>query len=442
MNPRASNFAWLAVIVAIGLNLRPLLTSVSPLMGVILHATGLSFRGASMLTGLPVVAMGVCAFGASALSRSIGNARGVALGLAAIVAACAGRLFAGNSAALIASAAIAGTGVAVIQALLPGVMKTRFAGRLPFAMGLYSASLMAGGGLGASITPAVASRVSWQAGLAFWALPALVAVAVWLLLMRADPLPRASATRGATQPARSLFLNRRAWTLGIFFGIVNGGYTSLVAWMPAYYQQLGRSVTESGALLAMLTVFQASSALLLPMAASRFGSWFGHEKDRRPWIALGLVAQLVGFALLLVAPLAAPLAVVVLLGGGLGGVFALTLVLTLDHADDPALAARLVAFVQGVGFVIAAFAPVVAGVVRDVSGGFTMSWMMLAASLVAMIALNLVFGPKSYARAMHQHDEPGDELNAPRDTRRTHRADRSSATRDTGGGNARRSPLP
>ena len=146
MNPRASNLAWLAVIVAIGLNLRPLLTSISPLMGVILHATGLSFRGASMLTGLPVVAMGACAFGASALSRSVGQARGVAIGLIAIVAACAGRRFAGDAAALIASAAIAGTGVAVIQALLPGAMKTRFAARLPFAMGLYSASILAMGG--------------------------------------------------------------------------------------------------------------------------------------------------------------------------------------------------------------------------------------------------------------------------------------------------------
>ncbi|SAL33667.1 major facilitator transporter [Caballeronia peredens] len=442
MKARTSNLVWLAVIVAIGLNLRPLLTSISPLMGVILSATGLSFRGASMLSGLPVVAMGVCAFGASALSRAIGDARGVALGLVAIVAACAGRLFAGDAAALVASAAVAGTGVAVIQALLPGVMKTRFAARLPFAMGLYSASIMAGGGLGASITPGVAARASWQTGLAIWALPALVALTVWLMLTRADALPRAPSARRAT-PAPSLFLNRRAWSLGIFFGLVNGGYTSLVAWLPAYYQQLGRSVSDSGALLAMLTVFQAASALLLPMAASHFG----RGKDRRPWLALGLVAQLGGFALLLGAPLAAPVAAVALLGAGLGGVFALTLVLTLDHADDPALAARLVAFVQGVGFVIAAVAPVVAGIVRDLSGGFSMSWMMLAASLVAMIALNLAFAPKTYARAMSSPDDiqrPAARraLSGLRGTRRIRRADRSFATRDTGGGNDRRSPLP
>ncbi|WP_244815626.1 cyanate transporter [Caballeronia sp. Lep1P3] len=433
MNSRASSLAWLAVIVAIGLNLRPLLTSVSPLMSVILPATGLSFRGASLLTGLPVVAMGVCAFGASALSRSIGNARGVAIGLVAIIGACAARIVAGNAAVFIASAAVAGTGVAIIQALLPGVMKTRFAMRLPFAMGLYSASLMAGGGLGASITPGVAAHASWQAALACWALPALLALAAWLALMRADPLPHAPATRHAA-PSPSLMRNRRAWVLGIFFGLVNGGYTSLVAWMPAYYQQLGRDVTQSGALLAMLTVFQAISALFLPMAASRVG----RTRDRRAWIAAGLCAQLAGFALLLCAPLAAPGVTVALLGAGLGGVFALTLVLTLDHADDPALAARLVAFVQGVGFVIAAVAPVVAGIVRDATGGFTMSWALLAASLVAMIALSTAFGPRSYARAMRAAQPPS----ARDDTRSSRRECRSSARRDTDGDSARRSPRP
>ena len=60
---------WLGAIVAIGINLRPLLTSISPLMATIRDATGLSYFGASLLTSLPVVAMGVGAFGASALAR-------------------------------------------------------------------------------------------------------------------------------------------------------------------------------------------------------------------------------------------------------------------------------------------------------------------------------------------------------------------------------------
>ena len=49
-------------------------------------STRTSFQGASLLTGLPVVAYGACAFGASALARLVGEARGVAAGLVTIVA--------------------------------------------------------------------------------------------------------------------------------------------------------------------------------------------------------------------------------------------------------------------------------------------------------------------------------------------------------------------
>ncbi|MBN3851497.1 MFS transporter, partial [Paraburkholderia sp. Ac-20342] len=83
------DIVWLGAIVVIGINLRPLLTSISPLMTTIRNATGLSFYGASLLTSLPVVAMGLGAFGAAALTRRLGETRGVALGLLAIALACA-----------------------------------------------------------------------------------------------------------------------------------------------------------------------------------------------------------------------------------------------------------------------------------------------------------------------------------------------------------------
>ncbi|EDZ97597.1 Cyanate permease-like protein, partial [Burkholderia sp. H160] len=94
---------WLGAIVVIGINLRPLLTSISPLMTTIRDATGLSYYGASLLTSLPVIAMGIGAFGAAALTRSIGESRGVALGLVAIALACAARWVASSGFTLLAT---------------------------------------------------------------------------------------------------------------------------------------------------------------------------------------------------------------------------------------------------------------------------------------------------------------------------------------------------
>ncbi|MBP0594332.1 cyanate transporter [Paraburkholderia sp. LEh10] len=397
---------WLAAIVVIGINLRPLLTSVSPLMATIRAATGLSFSGASLLTSLPVVAMGLGAFGAGMLTRVVGETRGVAFGLLAIACACAARLAASSGAALLMTALLAGIGVAAIQALLPGVMKQRFHARVPLAMGLFSASIMGGGGLGASLSPYAAKLSgSWHAGLAVWAVPAALACACWFALNRLASSSRSyserhagacgtghrTATHATRTPHVAMWRKRRAWALGLHFGLVNGGYTTLVAWLPAYYQQRGASVAHSGSLLAAMTVFQAASALLLPLAASSF-------RDRRPWLVAGLSAQLLGIAGLLTYPDAAPLAWVAIAGAGLGGTFSLTLVTALDHSDDHRIAGRLVAFVQGVGFIVAAIAPVVAGRLRDLTGGFAAAWLMLALCISAMIALTVAFSPRSYAR--------------------------------------------
>lgn len=383
---------WLGVIVVIGINLRPLLTSISPLMTTIRAATGLSFYGASLLTSLPVVAMGIGAFGAGALSRSIGETRGVALGLLAIALACGARWLAASGATLLLTAALAGVGVAAIQALLPAVMKQRFHARVPLAMGVFSASIMGGGGLGARLSPWVSSVMgSWHAGLAVWAIPALVALLCWQGLNRGPshgPAAQPAPTNAVTFP---LWRKRRAWTLGLYFGIVNGGYTTLVAWLPAFYQQRGVSVADSGSLLASMTVFQAVSALLLPLAAAPF-------RDRRPWLVLGLSAQFAGLLGLVLWPDAAPLVWVGVAGAGLGGTFSLTLVTAMDHSTDHRVAGRLVAFTQGVGFIVAAVAPMFAGALRTMSGSFSTTWTMLLTGAAAMILVSFLFSPRSYER--------------------------------------------
>jgi MFS transporter, CP family, cyanate transporter len=390
---------WLFAIVATGINLRPLLTSLSPLMTTIRATTGLSFYGASLLTSLPVVAMGLGAFGANALARWIGETRGVALGLIAIALACGARGSTESGAALLMTAALAGVGVASIQALLPGVIKQRFHTRVPLAMGVFSASIMGGGGLGASISPLISEAMdSWHAALAAWAVPAVLAFIYWIRVNRSAMSASSHADAATLQhaPAINLWRKRRAWALGLHFGLVNGGYTSLVAWLPAYYQQHGADVASSGSLLAAMTVFQAASALLLPLAAAPF-------RDRRPWLVAGLSAQLAGVVGLIVAPVSMPLLWVALAGAGLGGTFSVTLVTTLDHSDDHRLAARLMAFVQGVGFVVAAVAPMVAGFVRDLTGSFVAAWIVLAVGISSMIALTFVFSPRSYAHSLGTH---------------------------------------
>lgn len=393
---RDGGVAFAVVIVLVALNLRAFLTSSSPLLEPIRLATGIGFHAVALLTVLPMFAMGATSLCGAAVGQRIGARGGVALGLGAIAFACASRYVAGGAAALLWSAALAGAGVGLVQALMPGVVKQAYPARIGVMTGLYSAAIMGGGGLGAIASPWVAHAIGgaqpdWHAGLAIWALLATFALLYWLNMRRME-FTVADAPRQNLSWLRC-FASRRAWLLAACFGLINGGYTSLVAWLPHFYAQQGWTAQQGGSVLALMTAAQVVAALAMPAIARSRG------RDLRPWLVLTLVAQLAGFcALTFDAPVPA-VAIAVVLGFGLGGAFSLCMVLALDHLPDPAQAGALAAFMQGVGFMIAALAPFVTGWVREHTGGFTMAWAYLAAVVVVLLPLMLRFDPRRYAAA-------------------------------------------
>ncbi|PLK56055.1 cyanate transporter, partial [Klebsiella quasipneumoniae] len=229
----------LGILVLIGINMRPLLTSIGPLLPEIRAASGMSYTLAALLTALPVVAMGVLALAGGWVDRYVGQNRSIALSLLIIAAGALLREIAPNSGLLLTSALAGGVGIGIIQAAIPAVIKRLFARRTPLVMGLWSAALMGGGGLGAALTPWLASHsTAWRDALAWWALPALLALLSWLAICR--HLPRAPHQTSAA-PRVAIIGQRRAWTLGLYFGLINAGYASLIAWLPPYYMQLGDS---------------------------------------------------------------------------------------------------------------------------------------------------------------------------------------------------------
>ena len=378
-----------AVVALIGFNLRPFITSIGPLASYIREHTGLGLQGISMLTLVPMVMMGAVAFIGPALQSAFGARRSVIAALLVVCCGCALRMMSLSGWGLIVTAAMIGFGVAVIQAIFPGIIKREFVRHVGPMMGLYSAMLMGGGALGAVTAPAVAAATGrWNLGLAWFALPAAAALmlAWWFL-------PFDAGTSRKQSTARLLLARPRTWLLMLCFGLMNGGYTSVVAWLAPAYQEHGWSAGASGGLLAVLAVSQAVAALTVPLFAR-------NSMDRRPWLLFTLVMQAGGFAGLALAPDYAALAWVVMLGCGLGGCFALLLIVALDHLPDPAQAGALSALMQGGGFLIAAAPAWLVAVVHDVTGSYGAGWMGHSAAVLIVAMLTLRFSPKQYARAM------------------------------------------
>ncbi|HAP1869085.1 TPA: cyanate transporter CynX [Escherichia coli] len=382
MRNHQKTFTMLLVLVLIGLNMRPLLTSVGPLLPQLRQASGMSFSVAALLTALPVVTMGGLALAGSWLHQHVSERRSVAISLLLIAVGALMRELYPQSALLLSSALLGGVGIGIIQAVMPSVIKRRFQQRTPLVMGLWSAALMGGGGLGAAITPwLVQHSETWYQTLAWWALPAVVALFAWWWQSAREV---ASSHKTTTTPVRVVF-TPRAWTLGVYFGLINGGYASLIAWLPAFYIEIGASAQYSGSLLALMTLGQAAGALLMPAMA--------RHQDRRKLLMLALVLQLMGFCGFIWLPMQLPVLWAMVCGLGLGGAFPLCLLLALDHSVQPAIAGKLVAFMQGIGFIIAGLAPWFSGVLRSISGNYLMDWAFHALCVVGLMIITLRFAP-------------------------------------------------
>ncbi|MEX3776032.1 cyanate transporter [Pseudomonas sp. MYb118] len=371
----------------VALNLRPSMAAVGPLLKAMRGDIDLSFSLASLLTMLPLMAMGLAMFFGLRISQWLGAQRTVVVSLLIIGLATASRLFLDSALELILSAVLAGVGIALIQALMPALIKTRFSEHVAVCMGLYVTSIMGGAAIAASFAPLVMTYTdSWRMGLAIWALLALAALLCWWGLRSMVPTLPVQAQRNS-----SFLANSRAWLLAIFFGLGTASYTCVLAWLAPYYVEKGWSEQNSGLLLGFLTAMEVVSGLLTPMIANR-------SRDRRGVLVALLVLIIAGFLGLILSPQHLSLLWPCLLGLGIGGLFPMSLIVSLDHLDNPQRAGALTAFVQGIGYLIAGLSPLIAGMIRDQLGSFEWAWWSLTGIMVLMLLMVLRFNPRHYAR--------------------------------------------
>ena len=380
---------WLMIsVVLVALNLRPSMAAVGPLLSSIRGDMPLSFSTASLLTMLPVMTMGLAMFFGMGLGKRFGEHRSIVLSLVVIGLATLSRLFLDSAAELILSAIAAGVGIALIQALMPALIKSRFRDNVSLFMGLYVTAIMGGAALAASFSPFIQVQTgSWRIGLAIWAVLAVLALLFWYAQRAAlPPLPHA-----ATGAQALFFGNRRAWLLAIFFGLGTASYTCVLAWLAPYYVEQGWSEQSAGLLLGFLTAMEVVSGLITPAIANR-------RQDKRAVVAVLLVLIIAGFCGLILSAQHLTLLWPCLLGLGIGGLFPMSLILSLDHLDNPRRAGGLTAFVQGIGYLIAGVSPLIAGVIRDQLGSFEWAWWSLTAVVGVMLLMVLRFDPRHYAR--------------------------------------------
>ncbi|KKD00522.1 cyanate transporter [Photobacterium halotolerans] len=384
-----SGWMILVLIVLIGLNLRPFLVAPGPILNTIMSELGMTVYSASLLTLLPMLLMGVGAFVSPGLQAAWGTRKGMCIALMLLFLGSLLRTWVQDGVTLIFTAVLCGAGVAFVQSAMPGLIKSSFPRQVAPITGVYSACLMVGGALGAySIPHLMETGLSWRQSLGLLAVPVFIAMVVgWRYLAGVQ------ANRPTMTQVRVLLHRPRTWSLMLAFGLINGGYSTLVAWLAPYYQSLGWERATSATLIVVLSVCQAISAVGLPVLARK-------QTDRRLWLILTLVMQATGFCGLALWPSEMAMLWLGMCGAGLGGSFSLIIVTALDHSKAPEEAGTLAALMQGGGFMIAGLTPWIVALFNDMTGSFVSGWLLHLGLVMITACLYWRFNPQYYDQVM------------------------------------------
>ncbi|MGW0583294.1 MFS transporter, partial [Streptomyces sp. NPDC002920] len=180
--------AVVALVLA-ALNLRPGVTSLGPVLEEVRDSLAMSGTLAGLLTSVPAVCFALVGATAPALARRYGAAGTVAAAGAVLTAGLALRPLAADPTLFVVLTALSLAGIAVVNVLLPAVVKQFFPDRVGAMTGLYSMALNAGASSAAALTVPLTEAFGgdWRYGLGAWAALAALAVPAWSTLARHHP---------------------------------------------------------------------------------------------------------------------------------------------------------------------------------------------------------------------------------------------------------------
>lgn len=326
--------------------------------------------------------------------RSLGLESTMVVSMVVILVGHLARAAATDYSGLLAGTLVLLLGAGIGTVLLPEAVKTLTPHRIGTMTAAYAILLSIGSAVPPLIAVPLAELGGWRLALGGWALFSVVATAPWLVLAvrssrdrRAQESASATGTRTvAPRPPRissaALLRSPTVWGIGIPFTVSSiNAYSGYALLPPLLRETTGVGELEAAALLAVLGIVGVPLSALAPLLVARLST---------PTVLL--VASTALFAVaylgLLLAPSASPLLWMTALGFGFVS-FPMCLALFALRSRTPNTATVVSGAIQGVGYAIAAFAPLALGGLRDVTG----SWDATLVTLLIVVFGNLVAVP-------------------------------------------------
>ncbi len=333
---------FIIIFLLVCFNLRMAFSAADPLLVFLMRDLGLGVSSSGLFGLLPIMSLGIAAPLGAVIARHIRPRILIIYALCLSIFGVIWRSYGGIS-GLFCGTVIIGLGLGIAGSIILGVGKQVMPDRQPELMSAYTACVSLGTAVGSGASAPMALLLGgWQHGLLFWALPLLIATLLWGELTLRTRHTHIRQTTLYT-PLLPLLKQRKARMVTLFYMFRVAGAWLLIVWLATLMRSRGMPLVEAGLVLSVATSFQIPGSLF----SGIFSRWLG-GMDRLMILSIALsIGACWG---ILEAPLQLWLLFAILLGFGLGGVFAVGMTLIVESATDEAGTIALSGLAQGIGF--------------------------------------------------------------------------------------------
>lgn len=377
---RGAGAALIIAVFLVSANMRPTITAFGPLLDQIGEDTGMSLATLGVVASIPLAIWAVVSPFAFDLSRRFGMSRLVAWALVILTVGTIARSLPGTTVNLWLGTAIIGIGIAVMNVLMPAIVKRDFPTRVPLMLALVSALMAASGALASGVAVPLSRLGDESSG---WRLALLLtggallpfALAAWAWATRGHRAAHLAA-RAAAPPGSErtrIWADPLAWQVATYMGLQTSIFYMVLTWLASISTSIGRDEVVAGFDVMIFLLMSVTGSLLMAVV------YRGHAERIIPG-AIPAVGMLGVIGLII-----APHGVVVwavLLGLYAGASLSVSFTLMAQRARTASASAALSGMSQSVGYVIAAAGPAVFGWLHSVTAGWMLSLTLIAVAMV------------------------------------------------------------
>ncbi|TYC48727.1 MFS transporter [Weissella muntiaci] len=361
------------LILLVAANLRLSLTAITPLFGQIQRTLGIGETYLSLTIMVPLILFAITPIFVKYLLQKY-NFNNVMTG-ALVLLILATIIRPSGKASLLFGSALIGLAIAILNVVLPLMVRAKFKDDIQRITGYYSLTTSVVTAVGLLVAPMLANWLGWQITLQTFVIPAMLALWLWLIIKpnnANEHYIEITPTRTMTNP--KIRVDRKLGFLIVFTALQSFIFYGLNTWLPTIFESTGVSEAISGLLMSILQlsgilatiifliIRKAKHNLYLAGILFAFGSYalFQH----------GLVLNMIA---------------AVTLGISTSIVFTLSLLFIANSSADLAEVAANSSITMTFGYLFASLAPLSLNYVHQLFGQWNVTLLMIVVMEIGVI---------------------------------------------------------